>query len=123
MWSIGNKGWEQLGVTWRWPGFSQKPIHPVVGVSWNDAKKFCEWLTGRSSRALPRGWVYRLPTDAEWSAGAGLQGEEGTNPKEKNCKIKLYPWDEKWPPPKGAGNYAGEEFIGKGPSDWPVIKD
>jgi formylglycine-generating enzyme required for sulfatase activity len=52
----------------------------------------------------------------------GLQGEEGTNPKEKDGKIKLYPWGKAWSPPKGAGNYAGEESnIGKKPSDW-VIK-
>jgi formylglycine-generating enzyme required for sulfatase activity len=97
-----------------------------VGVTWNDAKKFCEWLTGREqgSGMLPRGRVYRLPTDAEWSAGVGLQDEKGNNPKEKDGKIKLYPWGKKWPPPKGAGNnYAGEESkMGEEPSDWAVIK-
>jgi hypothetical protein len=125
MWSLGKDGWEQRGATWREPGFSQGPTHPVVGVSWNDGKKFCEWLTGREqgSGMLPRGRVYRLPTDAEWSAGVGLQGEEGNNPKEKDSKIKLYPWGKEWPPPKGAGNYAGEESkIGKEPSHWAVIK-
>jgi hypothetical protein len=64
---------------------------------------------------LPSGRFYRLPTDAEWSAAVGLQGEEGDNPKEKNRKVMLYPWGKEWPPPKGAGNYAGEEFkIGGG---------
>jgi hypothetical protein len=125
MWSLGKDGWKQRGATWREPGFSQGPTHPVVGVSWDDAKKFCECLTRReqSSGMLPRGRVYRLPTDAEWSAGVGLQGEEGTNPKEKDGKIELYPWGKEWPPPKGAGNYAGEEFkMGEEPSDWEVIK-
>ena len=65
---------------------------------------------------LPHGRVYRLPTDAEWSAGVGLQGEEGTNPKEKAGKIQLYPWGKEWPPPAGAGNYAGEEAK---TGDWP----
>jgi formylglycine-generating enzyme required for sulfatase activity len=124
MWSLGKDEWKQLGATWRKPGFSQGPTHPVVGVSWNDAKKFCEWLTGREqgSGMLPRGQVYRLPTDAEWSAGVGLQGEVGNNPKEKDGKIELYPWGKKWPPPKGAGNYAGEEAQGEWPSDWRVIE-
>jgi TIR domain/Sulfatase-modifying factor enzyme 1 len=47
MYSLGKDGWKRRGATWREPGFSQEPTHPVVGVSWNDAKKFCEWLTGR----------------------------------------------------------------------------
>jgi formylglycine-generating enzyme required for sulfatase activity len=125
MYSLGKDGWKQRGATWREPGFSQEPTHPVVGVSWNDAKKFCEWLTGREqgSGMLPPGRVYRLPTDAEWSAGVGLQGEEGTNPEEKDGKIKLFPWGKEWPPPKGAGNYAGEESkIGLEPSYWSVIE-
>jgi formylglycine-generating enzyme required for sulfatase activity len=72
---------------------------------------------------LPRERVYRLPTDAEWSAAVGLQGEEGNNPKEKDRKIKLYPWGKEWPPPKGAGNYAGEEAKnGDWPTGWPVIE-
>jgi hypothetical protein len=125
MWSLGKDEWKQRGATWKEPGFSQGPTHPVVGVSWNDAKKFCEWLTAREqgSGMLPRGRIYRLPTDAEWSAGVGLEGEEGNTPEEKKGKIKLYPWGKEWPPPKGAGNYAGEESkVGREPSDGAVIE-
>jgi len=39
--------------------------HPVVGVSWADAKGFCEWLSKKEGR------VYRLPTDREWSYAVG----------------------------------------------------
>jgi hypothetical protein len=125
IWSLGKDQWKEREATWREPGFSLEPNHPVVGVGWNDARKFCEWLTGweQGSGVLPRGRVYRLPTDAEWSAGVGLQDEKGNNPKEKDGKIELYPWGNEWPPPKGAGNYAGEESkIGGEPSDWKVIK-
>ena len=41
---------------------------PVETVSWNDATNFCGTLTQRELTAgrLPGGWVYRLPTEAEW---------------------------------------------------------
>jgi formylglycine-generating enzyme required for sulfatase activity len=45
---------------WRNPGYPQTDDHPVVLVSWNDAKAFCEWLSRRDRR------TYRLPTEAEW---------------------------------------------------------
>jgi hypothetical protein len=95
MWSLGKDGWEQSGATWREPGFSQGPTHPVVGVSWNDAKKFCEWLTRREQAfgMLPGGRVYRLPTDAEWSAGVGLQGEKGTIYGDIN-KCEILRWNK-----------------------------
>jgi formylglycine-generating enzyme required for sulfatase activity len=42
--------------------------HPVENVSWLDATNYCARLTDRSRVAgrLPPGWVYRLPTEAEW---------------------------------------------------------
>ena len=46
--------------TWRNPGFTQLEDHPVVNVSWNDAQKFCAWLSDKEGK------TYRLPTEAEW---------------------------------------------------------
>ncbi len=42
--------------------------HPVEMVSWSDATNYCAWLTAqeRSAGRLPSGWLYRLPTEAEW---------------------------------------------------------
>lgn len=41
---------------------------PAVRVSYEDALKYCDWLTRRSLRAgeLREGEIYRLPTEAEW---------------------------------------------------------
>lgn len=41
---------------------------PMNFVTWKGARRFCEWLTMRERRArrLPAGYVYRLPTEAEW---------------------------------------------------------
>jgi len=33
---------------------------PVVNVSWNDAMKYCKWLSNKTDKS------YRLPTEAEW---------------------------------------------------------
>jgi|GEM_PF-5723143 len=41
---------------------------PVEYVHWNEVVAYCERLTLREKEAgrLPEGWVYRLPTEAEW---------------------------------------------------------
>jgi len=125
MWSLGQDGWKQLGATWKEPGFSQGPTHPVVGVSWYDATAFCAWLTTRERRSgvLPGGASYRLPTDQEWSIAVGLGSESGTTPEEKDSKVRLYPWGTMWPPPPGAGNYCGVEAkIGNEPKGLIVIE-
>ena len=125
MYSVGKDGWKQRGGTWKEPGFSQGPTYPVVGVNWNDAKAFCDWLTKteHESGALPQDKIYRLPTDEEWSIAVGLSYEAGSTPKAKDEKIVgVYPWGQGSPPPQGAGNYRGEESkIGNEPTDWTVI--
>ena len=41
--------------------------HPVQ-ATWNDATRYCETLTirTRADGSLPDGFIYRLPTEAEW---------------------------------------------------------
>lgn len=113
MWTLGTETIRKKeGATWKEPGFVQGPTHPVVGVNWSDAEAFCSWLTKRehSSGVLPAELRYRLPTDAEWSIAVGLGHEDGATPEEKSKKISgVYPWGTQWPPPRGAGNYAGRE--------------
>ena len=100
-----NPGGDQ---SWKEPGFEQTGDHPVVNVSWDDARAFCAWLTKkeRAEGRIKVGQKYRLPMDAEWSAAVGLEGEVGGSPRDKDSKIKgVYPWGTRWPPPRGAGNY------------------
>ncbi|MGJ8638897.1 MAG: SUMF1/EgtB/PvdO family nonheme iron enzyme [Opitutaceae bacterium] len=53
------------------------PNKPVETVSWEDAKQFCELLSKveKAAGRLPEGYVYRLPTEAEWEylARAGTE--------------------------------------------------
>ncbi len=46
--------------TWESPGFTQTEDHPVVCVSWQDAKAYADWLSRQT------GEHYRLPTQQEW---------------------------------------------------------
>lgn len=122
--SLGMDGWKKRGDTWQSPGFVQGPTHPVCGVNWDDVKAFCKWLTEKERKEgrLRVDQAYRLPTDAEWSVAVGLGVESGSTPAEKHMKIKdVYPWGTQWPPPRGVGNYAGEESKQEAPLSWKAI--
>ncbi|MEM9480424.1 MAG: SUMF1/EgtB/PvdO family nonheme iron enzyme [Verrucomicrobiota bacterium] len=87
--------------------FPQGPDHPVVMVSRDEAKAFCEWLTlvEREADRLEEDMVYRLPTDLEWSLFCGLEDERGLSPASRDGQtLGLFPWGKKWPPPKDVAN-------------------
>jgi len=69
-----------------------KEHHPVVNVSWHDARAFCDWLGNEQAAPVTR---IRLLTEAEWEYAA--RGSEGRD----------YPWGSE-PPDEKHCNFGGK---------------
>ena len=69
--------------SWRSPGFIQGERHPVVCVSWEDARAYAKWLSKKTDK------TYRLLSEAEWEyaarAGTHTSRYWGDGPKGQ-CK-------------------------------------
>ena len=65
--------------------------NPMECVTWHKAVEFCQKITERERKAgrLPKGYVYRLPTEAEWEY-ACRSGTKGPYNVEGDGKSKDY---------------------------------
>jgi formylglycine-generating enzyme required for sulfatase activity len=96
-----NRDWSiRQHLSWQNPGYAQTDDHPVVCVSYNDAKEFCAWLSRREGRQ------YDLPTEAQWEyscrAGSSTRYSFGDDDSELDKYAwTYYPKDEFNPQPVG----------------------
>ncbi len=84
--------------------------HPVAQVTWQQAARFCNWLSTKASlppvyikkgdrliATEPLGTGFRLPTEAEWEYCARIAPDQSA---------RKYPWGDRYPPEEPVGNYA-----------------
>jgi formylglycine-generating enzyme required for sulfatase activity len=88
---------------------------PVVGISWQQAALYCNWLSEQEGRApfyqIQAGFVsgvnpestgYRLLTEAEWTWLAKVASSQ---------LVRVFPWGNE-PEPRPVDNFAGAEIAG-----------
>jgi hypothetical protein len=92
------------------PHFEQGPTHPVVGITLQDARRFCSWLTNQERNAgkLSANESYRLPTQVEWDAAIGLKRtrKPDLTVDDKMNDDRAFPWGMDWPPPPKVANFS-----------------
>ncbi len=70
------------GANLRWADQLRRLDHPVVNVSWREARQYVGWLTTMT------GTVWRLPTEAEWEKAASWDVTRAVS--------WIYPWGDTW---------------------------
>ena len=91
------EGWrwkKKRSEPWGWGRTEYRGANqPVIGVTWYEATALCAWLTERLQDKLPKDYVMRLPTEAEWEAAAAYDA---------HMQRRNYPWGNEDPTPERA---------------------
>jgi len=75
------------GASWRMPtAFVQDDTHPVVAVSWADAKAFCAWASRKTGRDV------RLPSEAEWEFACRAGSDDRWHFGDDERSLGEYAW-------------------------------
>ncbi len=112
-------GWSFIPTrSWEDPGFAQEENHPVVGVSWEEANRFCEWLARveRHQRRLAPSQTYSLPTDIEYNLAIWDQESSIEKRDSRGNLLLQWPWQEE--EFRSKLNFAGNELT-QSPYPWP----
>jgi len=100
---VKEKNYQGSNVTDEWgcngnglSDFSQDDDHPVVCVTWNDAKAFADWLTDKAKKE-GNDYRFTLPSEAQWEyacRSGGKEVEYGTSTGELSPKLANYSTNE-----------------------------